>query len=156
MINPRNPLVMFIREWYEVILGILLIVLLVTSLVTCTGVAVYRHPDLSYAPTNPALVGVYLPNFTPNYNFIIIGEITIDATWTISPSAGEKKIAKKAASLGADGIIITTIDVDWVAFNHFYQVNGYSQHGIFNASITEGYLGYRTVIIHGYLIKRMP
>lgn len=130
-----------------------LMLVILTILVSCTGVSVYRHPDYNFAPTDPNLIKVYLPGQDPLSKYIIIGQIAIDASWTIDTAGGERKVAQRAASVGADGVVISDVQVDIYAFNQYVAVHGYTSPGQFSMFITPHAAYYKQIIITGYLIK---
>jgi len=94
----------------------LLLFLAILSLISCTTVSLVKHPDFNYAPTNPAYITIY-DQFIPTYDFFIIGRMTIDATWTLSGREAGEKIQARAASIGGDGVILTSSRIDVYAFN---------------------------------------
>jgi len=97
--------------------------LMVLCLVSCTTVSVVRHPDYNLAPTNPAWVMVY-DQFIPTYDFLIIGRMTIDATWTLSGDEAGEKIRAQAASIGGDAVILSPAQIDIYAFNRGVTTEG--------------------------------
>ena len=126
--------------------------------VSCTAVQVTRHPDYFYPPNpNPKLIRIYSQGLYPNNPFIIIGQVSIDATWTISEKEATKKVQLRAASIGGSGIILTNTRINMVAFNRsvttrgmatFYgnQVNYYAVH-------TDNTLYMPVAKIYGYVIR---
>jgi hypothetical protein len=123
----------------------------------CTRVIVSRHPDYNFPPTDPNSILVY-DQIAPSYPFIIIGRISLDMTWTVNPRKNKKKIQRMAAQAGADGILITGLDIDISAFNHYVTTHGY-------ATVSGSYLSHFAVtrplpmylqqhLIYGYIIKR--
>jgi len=129
------------------------LMLVLVLLASCTGVSVYRHPDYSFPPTDPANIRVYLPDQEPTYTYVIIGRITMDFSWTVDTGAAERKVAKLAAQAGADGVVISQVNVDIYQFNQHVHVYGYTSPGEFTAFIQPHSLPYKQIIVQGYLIK---
>jgi hypothetical protein len=121
-------------------------------------VIVTRHPGFDFPPTDPD--GILVHNrLAPDYPFLIIGRVGLDTTWTIKPNRNLKKVRKKAAQAGADGILVTGLDIDIDAFNRHATTKGYeavsgSDLSSF-ASATRTHPDYlEQVRIFGYLLKR--
>ena len=131
-----------------------LMVVLLALLSACTMVSTYTNPDYSFAPTNPGSIRVYMDGLLPNYSYQVIGSIVIDATWTLDTKGGEKKVAKMAAQAGADGIIISSVDVDFIWLSNGIKIYGYTWANNFFIHAYQTGTGYRTIVIRGYLIKR--
>jgi hypothetical protein len=121
----------------------------------CTGVSVYRHPDYNFPPTDPSSIQGYGPNEEPTYPYIIIGTITIDASWSMTADGAGQKASREAAKAGADGVLIRNAYLDITVFNRYVTVDGYSTGDAFHASIRPHYMPYATIIFYGYLIKRV-
>jgi len=134
--------------------NLLMLALLAMTAYACTGVSVYRHPDYNFPPTDPNQIRYYTQDQQPVYPYLIIGKIAIDATWTVSMAKAEQKVGKLAARAGADGIIITEVDVDIWAFNQYITVQGYSSGDAYTAFITPHANYLVTKVLYGYLIKR--
>jgi hypothetical protein len=86
---------------------------------------VTRHPGYDFPPTDPGSILVH-DRLAPDYPFLIIGRISLDTTWTIKPGRDRKKIERMAARAGADGILITGLDIDINAFNRFVTERGWA------------------------------
>lgn len=128
------------------------------ALCTCSRVIVTKHPDYNYPPTNPGSLLVY-DRVAPAFPFVIIGRISLDMTWTIKPGKDQKKIGRKAAQAGADGIIISGLDIDIDAFNKFVAAEGYAE--VFGSDLSDFALAIRAHTlyleqskVYGYMIKR--
>ena len=129
------------------------LILVLVLLTACTQVSVYKHPDFNFPPTDPANIMVYLPDQNPSRTFVIIGNIAIDASWTVDTGAAERKVAKLAAQAGADGVLISNVQVDILAFNQHVDIYGYTTLDGFYATVRPQALPYKQIIITGYLIK---
>jgi len=116
--SDKKTLVRFskVDKMKESKLRVFICIFILVSFYSCTTVSVTKHPDFNYFPTNPKSVIIY-DRLTPTYPFIIIGRINIDATWTLSSKEMNKKVKEKAAAIGGDGVVITDVNVDIVAFN---------------------------------------
>jgi hypothetical protein len=136
---------------------LLAVLLLFFVLCGCTRVIVSKHPDYNFPPTDPNSIQVY-DQKAPTYPFILIGRISLDTTWTVNPRKDKKKIQRMAAQAGADGILITGLDIDISAFNQYVTTQGY-------ATVSGSYLSHFAVThplpmflqqsqTYGYIIKR--
>jgi len=137
-------------------LKIIVCLLVLASLGSCTSVYVIRHPDYNFLPTIPSSVMIY-DGFTPTYPFIIIGRMTIDETWTASRKEWTRKIQEKAASIGGNAVIITDKDVDIVAFNSSASTGTVTATGnsLNYYAITRDTSTYIPIVkLYGYVIKR--
>jgi len=130
-----------------------------SALCACSRVIVSKHPDYNFPPTDPNSIVVY-DRVAPDYPFVIIGRISLDTTWTIKPGKDKKKIERKAAQSGADGIIISGLEIDIDAFNKFVAAEGYAK--VFGADLSEFALPTKAhalyleqSLTYGYMIKRM-
>jgi hypothetical protein len=124
----------------------------------CTRVIVSKQPGYDFPPTDPSSILVH-DRLAPNYPFIIIGRISLDATWTEKPSKDEKKIKKMAAQAGADGILVSGFDIDIGAFNQYVASRGYAtvsgtDLSDFAAAIRPRPVHLERTLIYGYLMKR--
>lgn len=129
-----------------------------SSLCACSRVIVSKHPGYDFPQTDPNSILVH-EGVAPDYPFVIIGRISLDMTWTIKPGKDEKKIVRKAAQAGADGIIISGLDIDIEAFNKFVAAEGYakvsgSDLSGFALAIRAHTLYLDQSKIYGYMIKR--
>lgn len=131
-----------------------LILVILTLLVSCTGVSIYKHPDYNFPPTDPSQIRVYVQDQEPTYPYIIIGRLVIDATWTMNMSKAEKKVEAMAAQAGADGILIRQADINIYAFNQYVTVQGYTSGDAFYAAIQPHAMYIVEKKLYGYLIKR--
>lgn len=80
--------------------------------VSCATVKVQRDPDFRYPPTNPSSVIIY-DQMEPIRAYKEIGMIKIDDSLSISNKKGEKRVKRKAASIGGDAVIMTDKDLSW-------------------------------------------
>jgi hypothetical protein len=124
----------------------------------CTRVIVSMHPGYNFPPTDPDSILVH-DRTAPDYPFVIIGRISLDMTWTISPRRNEKKIARTAARAGADGVIVSGLDIDIDAFNRHVDTEGYASVSGTDLSefvvLTRPHAMYlEQSRIYGYMIKR--
>ena len=129
-----------------------------SSLCACSRVLVSKHPGYDFPPTDPNSVLVH-EGVAPEYPFVIIGRISLDMTWTIKPGKDEKKIGRKAAQAGADGIIISGLDIDIDAFNRHVATHGYtnvsgSDLSAFAVEIRPHTRLLEQTLTYGYMIKR--
>jgi len=138
---------------------LLAVCVLFCALCACSKVIISKHPDYNFAPTDPNSILVY-DRLAPDYPFVIIGRISLDMTWTIKPGKDEKKIERKAAQAGADGIIISGLEIDIDAFNKFVAAEGYakvsgSDLSDFSLATKAHALYLEQSLTYGYMIKRM-
>jgi len=128
------------------------------TLGACSRIIISKHPGFNFPPTDPDSIVVH-DRRAPSYPFLIIGRISLDTTWTIKPGKDQKKIERKAAQAGADGILITGFDIDIDAFNQHVTTKGSaavsgSDLSSF-AAATPAHPDYlQQARIYGYLIKR--
>ncbi|HUU37998.1 MAG TPA: hypothetical protein VMW46_07340 [Candidatus Desulfaltia sp.] len=137
----------------------LFILLAVLCLVSCTTVSqVVRHPDFNYPPTNPAWVMIY-DQFIPTYQFVIIGRMTIDATWTTSPREFAWTLQQKAALIGADAIILSPAQIDIYAFNRGTTTQGsatvWGNQVKYSETTRDNTLYIPQITRFGYIIKKI-
>jgi hypothetical protein len=137
---------------------LLIVCLLCFSLCSCSRVIISKHPGYNFPPTDPDSILVH-EGVAPNYPFVIIGRISLDMTWTIKPGKDEKKIERMAAQAGADGIIITGLDIDIDAFNKFVAAEGYAKVfgtdlSAFSRDIYPHTLYLEQSKTYGYMIKK--
>ena len=131
----------------------------VLCMVACApGINIIRHPDYNYSPTDPMQMKVYLHGLTPTYPYVIIGKLILTANAFTSRSRSQDlKIFKRAAQMGADGIIMTDMDIDIYAFNQYVTTQGFatlSGNSLSYFQVTRPYASYWvTYIFYGYLIK---
>jgi hypothetical protein len=128
------------------------------SLCACSRVIVSKQPGYDFPPTDPDSIQVY-EGVAPNYPFVIIGRIGLDMTWTIKPGKDKTKIERKAAQSGADGIIISGLEIDIDAFNKFVAAEGYEK--VFGSDLSDFSLATKAhalyleqSLTYGYMIKR--
>ncbi len=132
--------------------------LLIFSLCACSRVLISKHPGYDFPPTDPNSILVY-DRVAPAYPFVIIGRISLDMTWTVKPRRDEKKIERMAAQAGADGIIITGLDINIDAFNQYVATHGYatvsgSDLSSFVVDIRAHAMFLEQTLTYGYMIKR--
>jgi len=137
---------------------LLTVCVLFFALSACTRVIISKHPDYNFPPTDANSILVY-DRMAPTYPFVIIGRISLDMTWTVKPRKDEKKIRRMAAQAGADGILITGLDINISAFNEYVTTRGYatvsgSDLSSFAADTHPDPMYLRQTLIYGYLIKR--
>lgn len=128
------------------------------TLSSCTRVIISKHPAYNFPPTNPNSILVF-DRVAPGCPFLIIGRISLDMTWTVSPKKDDKKIKRLAAQAGADGILVTGYDIDIEAFNRYVKTQGYatvsgSDLSSFAEVIRPRPMYLEQMLIYGYLIKR--
>jgi hypothetical protein len=127
------------------------------SLSACSRVIVSKHPGYNFPPTDPNSILVY-DQVAPSYPFIIIGRIGLDTTWTVKPRRDEKKIQRMAARAGADGIIISGLEINISAFNQYVAAHGYDTVSGFDLSkfaVTRPLTRFlQQSLTYGYIIKR--
>jgi len=116
-----------------------------------------KHPDYNYAPTNPIGVRIYDTDLIPQQEFLIIGKMTIDATWSLGAKQTAENIQSKAAMIGGDGVIITDKTVNIYAFNRGTTTEG-TVWGTRNwlqyqQTTRDNTLYIPQVILYGYVIK---
>ncbi|HUU39000.1 MAG TPA: hypothetical protein VMW46_12455 [Candidatus Desulfaltia sp.] len=127
------------------------------ALCACSRVIVSKHSDYNFPPTDPSSILVY-DRMAPTYPFVIIGRISLDMTWTVKPRKDEKKIQRMAAQAGADGIIITGLDINISAFNQYVTTHGYTTvagSDLSNFAVTRPLSMFlQQSLTYGYIIKR--
>ncbi|MGB7293968.1 MAG: hypothetical protein WBC70_00110 [Candidatus Aminicenantales bacterium] len=132
--------------------------IIISALCACTRVIISKHPGYDFPATDPDSILAH-DRTAPDYPFVIIGRISLDMTWTINPGRDEKKIEKMAARAGADGIIVSGLDINIDAFNRHVATQGYASVSGTDLSefvvVTRPHALYlEQSRIYGYIIKR--
>jgi hypothetical protein len=134
-----------------------LLALLLALFTSCTVARVSPNPDYNYTPTNASSVYLY-DHIEPNYPYLIIGVMTIDASLAWSVHQVEQTARKKAAAIGGDAVILANVDVNIYAFNR--SVTTYGHATIYGDNISYQETTYPnatyvpSVILYCYIIKR--